>query len=65
MGYSCGGNLTRRKGGGMKPLVLQAQSKELWSYIKGIGQIDQASLLEVHKKLLKMQVEVSEILEKM
>ena len=56
--------VTRRKGGCMKPLVLQAQSKELLSYIKGVDQIDQASLLEVHKKLLKMQMEVSEILGK-
>ncbi len=56
--------VTRRKGGSMKPLVLQAQSKELLSYIKGVDQIDQASLLEVHKKLLKMQMEVSEILGK-
>ena len=46
----------------MKPIVLQAQSKELVSYIKGIDQIDQARLLEIHRKLLKMQLEVSEIL---
>ena len=48
----------------MKPVVLLAQSKELQNYIKTIEEIDQATLLEINKKLLKMQIEVSENLQK-
>jgi len=49
----------------MKPVVLLAQSRELWSYIKTINSVDQATLVEINKKLLKMQLEVAENLEKM
>jgi len=49
----------------MKPVVLLAQSKDLQSYIKTIQNLDQASLVEINKRLLKMQLEVSEILDKM
>lgn len=55
--------LTRR-GGCMKPIVLLAQSKELSTYIKSINELNQESLLEMNKKLLKMQIEVSETLGK-
>ena len=48
----------------MKPVVLLAQSKELQNYIRTIEEIDQATLLEINKKLLKMQIEVSENLQK-
>jgi len=49
----------------MKPLVLLAQSRELSAYIKSVDELDQASLIEIHKKLLKMQTEVSENLERL
>lgn len=48
----------------MKPVVMYALSKELQGYIKSIPQLDRESLLEINKKLLKMQIEVSETLEK-
>lgn len=49
----------------MKPVVLMAQSKELNAYIKSVNELDRTSLVEIHKKLLKMQVEVSENLQRM
>lgn len=48
----------------MKPVVLLAQSKELLSYIKSVQDLSQHDLLEISKKLLKMQMEVMEILDK-
>lgn len=49
----------------MKPVVLLAQSKDLQSYIKTVQNLDQSALVEINKRLLKMQLEVSEILDKM
>ena len=46
----------------MQPVVLKAQSKELNAYIKCINDLNQDNLLEVQKKLLKMQLEVNEYL---
>ena len=48
----------------MKPHLMKALSKELYSYIKLQSAVDKQILLEINKKLLKMQIEVSEILEK-
>jgi hypothetical protein len=48
----------------MKPVVLLAQAKDLQSYIKTIQNLDQPTLVEINKRLLKMQIEVSEILDK-
>ncbi len=48
----------------MKPIVLQAQVKELFNYIKSSGDMNRNSLLEVNKKLLKIMLEVSESLER-
>jgi hypothetical protein len=48
----------------MKPVVLLAQAKDLQSYIKNVQNVDRANLLEINKRLLKMQLETSEILEK-
>ena len=48
----------------MKPVVLLAQSKELQNYIKSVDTLDQKSLLEINKRLLKMLMEISEYLEK-
>ena len=48
----------------MKPVVMYALSKELQGYIKSVQRLDRSSLLEINKRLLKMQLEVSEIMEK-
>ena len=48
----------------MKPVVLQAQVKDLLGYIKSCGDIEKENLLEINKKLLKVMTEVSENLEK-
>ena len=48
----------------MKPHLMKALSKELYSYIKLQTAVDKQILLEINKKLLKMQIEVSETLEK-
>ncbi len=49
----------------MKPLVLKAQSKELYDYLKGIQELSLEQLMESHQKLLKMQMEISENMKKM
>jgi hypothetical protein len=49
----------------MKPVVLLAQAKDLHSFIKTAANMDQQKLLEINKRLLKMQIEVSEILGKL
>lgn len=49
----------------MKPLVLKAQSKELYDYLKGIQDANLEHLLETHQKLLKMQTEIAENIKKM
>jgi hypothetical protein len=48
----------------MKPIVLQAQVKELLNYMKSSGDLSKTSLLEINKKLLKIMSEVTENLEK-
>ena len=48
----------------MKPFIIFAQSKDLQGYIKSIDKIDREKLIEINKRLLKMQLEVSESLEK-
>jgi len=52
------------RGGKMKPVVMYALSKELQGYIKSVQRLDRSNLLEINKRLLKMQLEVSEIMEK-
>ena len=49
----------------MKPVVLLAQVKELQSYIKGIKDLEKNNLIEISKKLVKIQSEVNENLEKL
>jgi hypothetical protein len=49
----------------MKPVVLLAQVKELQSYIKGIKDLEKNNLVEISKKLVKIQSEVNENLEKL
>ena len=49
----------------MKPVVLLAQSRELLAYIKSVNDLDKDSLVEVNKRLLKMQTEVSENLQRL
>jgi hypothetical protein len=49
----------------MKPIVLQAQLKELLKYVKEIESLDSKNLIVINKKLLKIQSEVSELLEKL
>lgn len=51
-------------GYGMKPVVIYALSKELQGYVKAIQHLDSSNLVEINKKLLKMQLEVCEILDK-
>lgn len=48
----------------MKPVVLLAHVKELQAFIRKIPSLDQDNLMEINKKLLKMQLEVSEIMAK-
>lgn len=48
----------------MKPVVIYALSKELQGYVKAIQHLDSSNLVEINKKLLKMQLEVCEILDK-
>ncbi len=48
----------------MKPLIIIAQSRDLQGYLKSIGILNRESLLEVNRRLLKMQLEVLESLEK-
>lgn len=49
----------------MKPIVLQAQLKELLKYVKEINNLDTQQLVIINKKLLKIQSEVAELLEKL
>ena len=49
----------------MKPVVLLAQVKELQNYIKEIKDIDKNNLVEISKKIVKIQTEVNENLEKL
>ena len=48
----------------MKPVVIAALSKDLQVYVRTVQKLDQSSLLEINKKLLRMQMEVFEILGK-
>ena len=45
----------------MKPVVVYAQAKDLQSYIKTVQSLDNVSLIEINKRLLKMQLEVAEM----
>ncbi len=49
----------------MIPIVFQAQLKELLKYVKEIESLDSKNLIVINKKLLKIQSEVSELLEKL
>jgi hypothetical protein len=48
----------------MRPLVILAQSRDLQGFLKIIGVLDRESLLAINRRLLKMQMEVLESLEK-
>ena len=49
----------------MKPHVMCALSKELHCYLKELKELDRPALIAVNKRLLKMQQEISESLEKL
>lgn len=49
----------------MKPLVLKAQAKELYDYVKSVQEVEMDHLVEIHQKLLKMQTEIGENIKKM
>ena len=49
----------------MKPIVLQAQIKELSQYLKDNPELNQAQLLEIQKKIIKMHQEIIEQIEKL
>lgn len=49
----------------MKPVVIAALSKDLQVFVRTVKNLDHASLIEINRKLLKMQLEVSEIMDKM
>ena len=49
----------------MKPLVMYALSRELQTYIKSLKTVDLASLVEINRRLLKIQQEVAETFEKL
>ncbi len=44
----------------MRPIVLLAQSKDLHAYVKTVEDLDLKSLLEIHKRLLKIHQELAE-----
>lgn len=48
----------------MKPHVLCALIKELQSHVKEIKDLDRDALLSINRRLLKIQLEVTETLEK-
>lgn len=48
----------------MKPHVLCALIKELQSHVKGIKELDRENLIAINRRLLKIQLEVAETLEK-
>jgi len=48
----------------MKPVVILALAKDLQGFVKSQQSIDKNNLIEINKKLLKMQLEVAEIMEK-
>jgi hypothetical protein len=48
----------------MRPIVILAQSRDLHGFLKIIGALDRESLLAINRRLLKMQMEVLESLEK-
>ena len=57
--------ITPRKGTvPMKPHVLCALIKELQSHVKEIKDLDRDALLSINRRLLKIQLEVTETLEK-
>lgn len=47
----------------MKPIVLQAQVKDLLGYVKNCGELDRRHLYEINKRVAKILVEVSENLQ--
>lgn len=49
----------------MKPHVMYALSRELQTYIKSLKTVDLASLVEINRRLLKIQQEVAETFEKL
>ena len=48
----------------MKPIVLQAQMKDLLTYLKLCGDLNKNNLIEINKKVLKILTEVSENFDK-
>ncbi len=49
----------------MKPLVLKAQAKELYDFLKTIEDFSAKQLVEANTKILKMQQEIHENLKNM
>ena len=48
----------------MKPHVMTAHAKDLHSFLKEVKELDRNALLAINKRLIKMQLEVSETMEK-
>ena len=49
----------------MKPHVLCALTKELHAQVKSIKELDRPQLLQINRRVLKIQTEIAETLEKM
>jgi|GEM_PF-874232 hypothetical protein len=48
----------------MKPVVLLAQVKDLYNYIKTVNVLDKNSIVEINGKLVKIMAELNENLAK-
>jgi len=49
----------------MKPVVLQAQAKDLHNYLKTVNTLDRNNIVEINSKLVKIMSELNENLAKM
>jgi hypothetical protein len=49
----------------MKPHILIALTKELHLYVKDIPELDRKTLLQINRRVIKIQTEIAETLEKM
>jgi len=48
----------------MKPVVLQAQAKDLHNYLKTVNNLDKNNIVEINGKLVKIMSELNENLAK-
>jgi len=49
----------------VKPHVLCALTKELHAQVKAIKEMDRSSLLQINRRVIRIQTEIAETLEKM